>query len=164
MVTLSLPAGMSDVDRFDVMLEWALKVSPEFYFRDDRYGLDSMHDIINQVPHRRLETFCHAVEQKGQISPETLEWLADAGRKYLADETTLEIALGLKAPKRGRPTGKAGAAGLRMFALMHLGNEKYNVALLIVVEESGVSERGIKDAYAKWKGYAEYCGWCKNSK
>ncbi len=156
--------GTTDVDYFQGWLEHALKIPPEFYFRDDSGGLQEIFDIINQVPRRRLETFCGTVEQNGQISPETLEWLADAGRKYLADETTLEIALGLKAPKRGRPTGKAGAAGLRMFALMHLGNEKYNVALLIVVEESGVSERGIKDAYAKWKGYAEFCGWCKNSK
>ena len=151
------------MDQFAAHLEWALKVPPEFYFRDDSGGLANAFEIITETPRRRLEYFCHAVENNSQISPETLEWLAAAGRQYLAGDPELALALGLEEPKKpGRPLNqKAQMAGLRMFALKHLGNEKYDAALLQVMEESKISERSIKRAYTLCTNYAAYCGWCQ---
>jgi len=152
-------------DLFESWLQWALQVDAEFYFRDDSGGLGEQFSIIMETPPRRLENFCVAVEQDGQVSAETLEWLAAAGRQYLAGESTLELALGLEEPKKpGRaPDKKVSMAGLRMFALKHLGNEKYDVALLQVMEESKLSERSVKRAYALCRDYAVYCGWCQKA-
>ena len=164
-MTVEITFGGEEVDQFESWLQWALQISPEFYFRDDCGGHQMMLEIVMEIPPRRLENFCFAVEQNKQISQETLEWLADAGRQYLAGESTLELALGLEEPKKpGRPPEKkANMAGLRMFALKHLGNEKYDVALLQVMEESKLSERSVKRAYALCRDYAAYCGWCQKA-
>ena len=164
-MTVEVTFGGTEVDNFGAWLEWALKVQPEFYFRDNAGGQEEMLEIINETPRRRMEKFCHDAEKDRQISPETLEWLAAAGRQYLADESTLELALGLKEPKkRGRrPEKKAKMAGLRMFALMHLENEKYDVALLQVLNESKQKERTIVRAYSACCQYAEYVGWCQKA-
>ena len=164
-MTVEVIFGETEVEQFGAWLEWALKVPPEFYFRDNAGGQEEILEIINETPRRRLESFCVSVKQNDQISPETLEWLAAAGRQYLADESTLELALGLEEPKkRGRPPEKkASMAGLRMFALKHLGNEKYDVALMRVMGESNVSERSVKRAYAVCCKYAEYVGWCQKA-
>ena len=152
----------TELDQFAAHLEWALKVSPEFYFRDDAGGREEMLEIINETPRRRLERFCLDVKQKRQISQETLEWLAVAGRQYLAGES-LKLALGLEEPKKpGRPREKkANMAGLRMFALKHIQNEKYDVALLQVMNESNLKERTVKRAYTACCKYAEYVDWCQ---
>ena len=165
-MTVEITFGGKEVDQFESWLQWALQTDPEFYFRDDCGGHQMWLELLMDAPPRRLEKFCFMVEQNEQISQETLEWLADAGRQYLADESTnLALALGLKEPKkRGRPPEKkARMAGLRMFALKHLGNEKYDAALLQVMEESKISERSVKRAYAVCCNYAVYCGWCQKA-
>ena len=150
-----------DLRRFEESMKYVSSISPEECFRDD--FAEPLYKMHMETPRWRLEKFCLDVEQNRQISPETLEWLADAGRQYLAGESTLALALGLEElKKRGRPIEKkAGMAGLRMFALKHFGNEKYDVALFQVMKESGLSERTVKRAYAVFANYAAYRGWCQ---
>ena len=151
------------MDQFEHFLRRALKIPPKELFAADflDHANGLFYDTYFESPLWQLEKFCLDVKNKRPISEETLEWLADAGRKYLEGKSTLALALGVEKPKRrGRPGEfKVILAGLRMFALVHCENEKYEVALLQVMEQSKISERNIKRAYAGWRDQGKGLMW-----
>ena len=151
------------MDQFEHFLRRALKIPPKELFQTGFFeGPNSLFYTL-PTPRLRLEIFCSDVKNNRPISKETLEWLADAGAEYLEGKSTFTFALGVeKSKKRGRPAkSKALMAGLRMYALVHCENEKYEVALLQVMEESEMPERSVKRGYAEIRECSKQSGWCQ---
>ncbi len=158
-------SGVAPEDQLEHFLKRALKYSPKDFFIADflMRPNDLFYDTYQESKRCRLAMFCSDVKNNRPISEETLEWLADAGKEYLEGKSALSFALGVDDPeKRGRGKNwKAFMAGLRMFALVHCENEKYEVALLQVMEQSKVPERSIKRAYAEWREHSKHPRWCQ---
>lgn len=152
-----------NLHNFEWSLKMALETPPEEYFSDETLQPNTLAKLMEDSPRNRLSLFCHYVESDKQIPKETLHWLADASRQYLEEKRNLVTALGLEKPDKSPRRMKKFLAGMRMFALMNCENEKYEVALCRVKEESGLGDRIIKSHYAEVRDCAESFGWCKKT-
>ena len=153
-----------NLNNFEWSLQMALETPPDEYFSDEAVQPTNMFaKLMEDSPRNRLKLFCHYVENDEQIPKETLQWLAEASRQYLEGERKLVTALGLEKPDKSSRRIKQFHAGMRMFALMHCECEKYDVALLLVKEESGLGARNIQTNYAEVNECAKAFGWCKKT-
>ena len=153
-----------NLHNFEWLLKMALETPPEEYFSAEALQpKNTLAKLMENSPRNRLGLFCHYVESDEQIPKETLRWLADASRQYLEGHSKLVTALGLEKPDKSPRRMKKFLSGMRMFALMNCENEKYEVALCRVREESGLRDRIIQYHYAEVRDCAESFGWCKKT-